>query len=344
MTAFSGANVRLGFALAFKGPITIRRIELVGGSTGDKCVLPSADVGGCSANKVCPNGLCCSEYGWCGNTDTYCNSKCQSQCDLRPISGLRTCDSTPDPDPPSPAIPDPVSNPLDWVPSDQLKNGKFETDEFGSILDCGWSGMLALTYDDGPSPAFTPPILDALRDANVKATFFWLGSLVLKYGDVASRARNEGHHIASHSWSHPDLTKLSEADLANEVIWSEREIRNLVGLKPRFFRPPYISINQRVYNYLTNRGYRVILWSLDSKDWEDPTSPQDIINYYRDGAVSPSTRSYIAIQHDINPKSGNTENAAAVIRQVRANGFKPVPMYLCLNEYAYQGRIGFGRS
>ncbi|ORZ37280.1 hypothetical protein BCR44DRAFT_1401525 [Catenaria anguillulae PL171] len=340
VTAFAGANVRLGFAITFKGPITIRRVEIVGGSTppppsDPRCVLPSADVGGCSADRLCPNGLCCSEYGWCGNTDAYCNSKCQSQCDLRPVPGLRTCGSTPDPNPqPNPSIPDPAANAVDWVPSGRLTNGRFERGDFGSFTSCGWNGMIAITYDDGPVPSVTTTILNALRDANVKTTFFWLGSLIRDNKALARRGAAEGHHLASHSWSHPDLTTLSAADLNNEIVWTENEIRDVVGLRPRFFRPPYGNLNQAVYNRLVDAGYRVIIWNFDTNDWQGSVTAAGILEQYRTQAINPGSKSYISLQHDIQPKSA--EIASRVYQQVRTNGFKPIPMYICLNEYAYQ--------
>ncbi|ORZ33387.1 hypothetical protein BCR44DRAFT_85424 [Catenaria anguillulae PL171] len=334
MSAFAGGNPRLGFAFAFLGPLTVRRVEIVGGSTpppGDnRCILSSAAVGGCSADRLCPNGLCCSQYGWCGSTSAYCSTGCQSQCNLTPVLGLRSCDAT---TPPS-TIPDPTPNARDWVPSTALTNGRFERDGFGSYQSCGWPSAIALTYDDGPHPTLTPTILSALATANIKTTFFWLGSLIRDNKALAQRAANAGHHLASHSWSHPDLTTLSAADLNNEITWTETEIRSVVGLRPRFFRPPYGNINQAVYNRLTALGYRVILWNFDTLDWMAQTSEQGIVDQYRTQAVNPTSKSYITLQHDIQQKSAAV--AGRVYAQVKANGFKPIPMYICLNEFAYQ--------
>ncbi|ORZ29332.1 hypothetical protein BCR44DRAFT_114662, partial [Catenaria anguillulae PL171] len=196
---------------------------------------------------------------------------------------------------------------------------------------CGYPGQVAQTYDDGPHETITPTILDALQSAQAKLTFFWLGSLIQSYKAIAQRAAREGHHLASHSWSHPDLTTLGPADLANEVLWTEQQIKDVVGMRPRYFRPPYGSISRGVYNYVTNRGYRVILWNLDTFDWQFGVGPEHILNTYTTTlAGTARTKSYISLQHDIQLKSGSI--AKATVDAIRSQGFAVVPVYICLNE------------
>lgn len=216
-----------------------------------------------------------------------------------------------------------------------LQNGRYEKDEFGSYQSCGYPGQVAQTYDDGPDEKITPIILDALQSVHAKLTFFWLGSLIKSYKSIAQRAAREGHHLASHSWSHPDLTKLSPTDLANEVLWTEEQIKDVVGMRPKYFRPPYGSISKGVYNYITNRGYKVVLWNLDTFDWRFEVDETKILSVYSVTLAGKSkTNSYISLQHDIQAKSGNV--AKKTVETIRAQGFAVVPVYVCLNELAYQ--------
>jgi hypothetical protein len=88
MTSFAGSNFKLSHALVLVGPMKVKSIRLVNLAT--KCVLPYTGLA-CSDVEVCPQGGCCSEFGWCGTTSAYCGPGCLSQCDMRPIPGLPTC-------------------------------------------------------------------------------------------------------------------------------------------------------------------------------------------------------------------------------------------------------------
>lgn len=125
-----------------------------------------------------------------------------------------------------------------------------------------------LTFDDGPHPTWTPKLLDLLAQENIKGVFFVLGERVAAKGgkDIVRRAFNEGHRIGSHSYSHPDLTKLSEAAVRKEILDTEKLIGEFLTAK-KLFRPPYGAHNSTVDRVMKQLGYTMMLWTVDSNDW-----------------------------------------------------------------------------
>jgi len=139
---------------------------------------------------------------------------------------------------------------------------------------------IAITFDDGPHPIFTPIIVDTLRSYNAKATFFVLGNRIGDYPDVARHVLSEGHMIGNHSFSHPQLSRMSTEEILNEVIRTQNIIENATGFTPFLMRPPFGAINDTV---LTTAQMPMILWSIDSEDWIYK-DPDYIVNYVLDHA------------------------------------------------------------
>jgi len=126
--------------------------------------------------------------------------------------------------------------------------------------------ILALTFDDGPDPRKTPRVLDALRERGAKATFFVLGHRVAKHPDIVRRMVDEGHVVGSHSWSHPFETTPEQA--RDELDRTHKAIRDACGVEATWFRPPYGIFTGNFEAYAKVRGYRTILWSVDTQDWK----------------------------------------------------------------------------
>ena len=127
---------------------------------------------------------------------------------------------------------------------------------------------IALSFDDGPHPSFTPKILSLLENYGIKATFFMIGCNVAHYPEIAKRVASEGHEIGNHTYSHPHMKQLSLRDLLGEVRKTE-EILHENGIeKPRLFRPPEGFRSKEQVEALENEGYQTIIWSLDTRDWE----------------------------------------------------------------------------
>ncbi|AZO94781.1 LysM peptidoglycan-binding domain-containing protein [Halocella sp. SP3-1] len=137
---------------------------------------------------------------------------------------------------------------------------------------------IAITFDDGPDGTYTPWILDILKKYNVPATFFLMGKRINNYPEVVKRIIAEGHIVASHSWSHPDLTKLSPAELSLEIDKTEKTLAGITGLKTKLVRPPYGAVSSTLLERMKEFDYKVINWTVDSRDWLDRDVDQILIN------------------------------------------------------------------
>lgn len=163
--------------------------------------------------------------------------------------------------------------------------------------ELAFNKLVALTFDDGPSPVWTPKILDALKKAGIKATFFMLGEHVKRYPEIAKRVAEEGHEIGNHSYDHHVLLYYKMEELEKEIKDAERIIRNVTGQTTRFFRPPKAWLTKEEKGKIKGMGYEIILWSLNSKDWvtfDDKyiikyilrnIQPGDIILFHDSGGV-----------------------------------------------------------
>lgn len=127
--------------------------------------------------------------------------------------------------------------------------------------------VVALTFDDGPSSEWTPKILDALKEAKVRATFFMLGEHVTQHPEIARRITREGHEIGNHSYDHHVLIFYKTGELEKEIKDCEKAVQNAAGVTTRYFRPPKAWLSDTEKKTIINMGYKVVLWSLNSKDW-----------------------------------------------------------------------------
>jgi len=127
--------------------------------------------------------------------------------------------------------------------------------------------VVALTFDDGPSCVWTPKILDELKKAGIKATFFMLGEHVAKYAQIARRVAEEGHEIGNHTYDHHVLIYYKLEELEKEIKDTERIIQKATGKTTRYFRPPKAWLTAREKKKIEELGYKIVLWSLNSKDW-----------------------------------------------------------------------------
>lgn len=127
--------------------------------------------------------------------------------------------------------------------------------------------VVALTFDDGPSPVWTPQILGELKSAGVKATFFMLGEHVEKYPDIARRVVEEGHDIGNHTYDHHGLIYYTNEELEEEINRAEEAIEKATGRTTKYFRPPRAWLTDNEKAKVKTMGYEIVLWSLNSKDW-----------------------------------------------------------------------------
>ncbi|WP_100011781.1 polysaccharide deacetylase family protein [Lentibacillus sediminis] len=130
-----------------------------------------------------------------------------------------------------------------------------------------YDNRVALTFDDGPDIRFTPQVLDVLNNYQVNATFFLMGARAAERPDIVRRIQAEGHAIGNHTYWHPNLTEESLERVHWEVTATEETIEQILGFRPRLFRPPYGFLNREIVELLGDMGNAVILWNVDSLDW-----------------------------------------------------------------------------
>lgn len=175
---------------------------------------------------------------------------------------------------------------------------------------------IAMTFDDGPSEKLTPKLLDLLAKHHIHATFFVLGECVNEHPEVLERAAREGHEIASHSWSHPNLIKMSDDAVRSQLRRTDDLIKKTIGKSPTLFRPPYGSISTRQKRWIHDEfGYQIVLWDVDPLDWKRPGSAvvtNRIVKLTRAGSI--------VLAHDIHP--GTIEAMPATLDELEAKGFK----------------------
>lgn len=179
--------------------------------------------------------------------------------------------------------------------------------------------QVALTFDDGPSE-FTPRVLAILEEKAAPATFFTVGGMYSTYGANASRVHSAGFPLANHSWSHPQMTALSTPEQGSELERTSGVIENLGVPAPNLFRPPYGAYNQASVAQSSKRGMLVVLWDVDTLDWERPGADAIV-----EAALSQARSGSIVLMHD--GGGDRTETIAAlprVIDGLRAKGFQLV--------------------
>lgn len=137
---------------------------------------------------------------------------------------------------------------------------------------------VALTFDDGPDDYWTPRVLDGLREAGVKATFFCVGQRVQANPDVFRRMINEGHVVGNHSWNHANLAKIPIAEVTDQLIRTNEEMNRVAGVRPYLMRPPYGALSEPVIRETVRLGQIIILWDVDSLDWTQIPAEQVAIN------------------------------------------------------------------
>ncbi len=172
--------------------------------------------------------------------------------------------------------------------------------------------LVALTFDDGPFPATTNRLLDILREKEVRATFFELGTMASRYPDVTKRVYNEKHELASHTMSHRQLNKISAGEVAAEAGQARDVIRNITGEDPMLMRPPYGAINRIVAG---NVGAPMILWTVDTEDWRSKDAGS-VLERARSAAFDGA----IILMHDI--YESTVDGAAMVIDALREDGYE----------------------
>ncbi len=184
--------------------------------------------------------------------------------------------------------------------------------------------LVCLTFDDGPDGVYTPSVLDVLRQKEVKATFFLIGKRVQENPEIAKRVVEEGHLIGNHTYSHANLDKASP-EVEKELSDAEAVFARLGLDGSRLFRPAYGAANPSLVEQVSNLGYKVAMWSVDTLDWRGLSAAE----VYRNAlaAVGPGA---VILQHCAGGPGEDLSGSVAAIPQVidrlKAEGYRFVTM------------------
>ncbi|MFI2711957.1 polysaccharide deacetylase family protein [Micromonospora sp. NPDC018662] len=140
------------------------------------------------------------------------------------------------------------------------------------------TGYVALTFDDGPTPGNTTTLINTLKAAGVRATFFNVGQNVQSNPALAKAQRDAGMWIGNHSWTHPHMTQLSQAQMASEISQTQQAIQQATGETPKLFRPPYLESNAMLRAVEAQFGLTEINADVDSQDWNNASTDQIVQN------------------------------------------------------------------
>ena len=176
-----------------------------------------------------------------------------------------------------------------------------------------YDGIAYLTFDDGPSTTITPQILDTLKEKEIKATFFVIGSYAKSHPDLVKRAYDEGHTIGLHSYTHKKSMFNSLAAFKEEVDKTYDVVYDIIGEAPKYFRIPYgTKIGKTFKDYLNEKGLSIIGWNCESYDSRTfTTKPEQWLQAVKDTSVN--KKEVTVIMHDTYGKQKTADALSDII-------------------------------
>jgi len=167
---------------------------------------------------------------------------------------------------------------------------------------------ISLTFDDGPDDVWTPQVLNALKQHNIKATFFIVGERAAAHPQVLQRIVREGHVVGNHSWDHPNFTKITADERVSQINRTAQTIEQIAKVKTKLFRPPYGALDPDIVREIASMDYDIIFWDVDSLDWSGLNGPQVVAN-----VLAHAERGSIILQHCAGGHGENLSGTVAAI-------------------------------
>lgn len=181
--------------------------------------------------------------------------------------------------------------------------------------------LIALTFDISWGTTTVGPVLEILREKDVKATFFLSGFWAKKHPDIARSIAADGHEIASHGDAHVNLSQYDADAIAKNIMTAHRDLEEVTGKQPRFFRPPNGDYDDLVVATARQLGYETVIWSLDTIDWKNP-GPEFMIRRVRDNVF----RGDIILMHASDSSKQIHMALPQIIDDLRRDGFRLVTL------------------
>ena len=218
------------------------------------------------------------------------------------------------------------------------------------ISDCPEKNTWGLTYDDGPAP-YTPDLLKYLDEVDIKSTFFVVGSRVLSFPHMLQYEYMAGHQISIHTWSHKQLTTLTNDQIIAELGWTKKIIKDVLGVTPNSMRPPFGDIDDRVRAICKAMNLTPILWTrlsptqtLDTGDFDIhgglATVDEVLYNWQNIlGNVTSIDHGFIVLEHDLFQQSVEVATGYILPDAIARGDFKIMPVTTCLNKPMWDSYI-----
>jgi peptidoglycan/xylan/chitin deacetylase (PgdA/CDA1 family) len=182
-------------------------------------------------------------------------------------------------------------------------------------------GTVALTFDDGPHPTWTPRVLDVLDQLQVKATFFVVGENAQRYPDLVAEIQRRGHSVQNHSYTHADLVTLSNDAVTQEIRRTTDAITATGAPGPHCLRPPYGSYDQRIDLLAAAENLELLLWDVDPRDWARPGVPTIV-----DRATQAESGDIILLHDGGGDRSQTVEALPEIILELDERGYDFQPL------------------
>lgn len=192
------------------------------------------------------------------------------------------------------------------------------------------SKMIALTFDDGPDPTYTPRVLDVLKAKKAPASFFVVGVNVEEHPELITRAYAEGHSIGNHTYSHPNIATLTEESTTRQLSMTQRLIEHATGRSTTLFRPPYNADSEpqtpvEITPILRaqNQNYVTVGERIDPRDWQPGITADQIVSE----VLSEKDNGHIVLLHDAGgDRTATIQALPKIIDTLRAQGYKFVSL------------------
>lgn len=181
----------------------------------------------------------------------------------------------------------------------------------------GQDKVIALTFDDGPSPNITPKVLSILQEKHIKATFFLIGKNLKRFPEIGRQVAADGHAIGNHTWHHWSYL-MSDFTAAYEISHTASLIRDITRIKTELFRPPQGYLHNGLADNARKQKNVVVLWSVDSGDWrKHGISVEKLVNK----VLKEAQAGAIVLMHDRNDCSLTVQALPKIIDELKERGY-----------------------